>query len=147
MHKTIISGNVTKNGSELRTTQGGDKILGFSVGISNGKDKNGNWRDKTFFDCSLWGKRATALADHITAGKSLTVMGRISAREYNGKAYLQLSVDELTFNNSFEDQQGGGSRPEPSPGGNDDAPPGGGMPRKYSDDLQDDIPFLYEWRI
>ena len=97
MHKTIAHGTITRQGATMRTTQGGDKVLSFSLAVSNGKDKNGNWRDKTFFDCSVWGKRADALERHLTGGTVLNVVGRVSAREHSGKAYLQLAVDDLSF--------------------------------------------------
>ncbi len=135
MHKTIITGNITRDGSTLRTTGNGDKVLGFSVGVSNGKDSNGKWRDKTFFDCAIWGKRAESLAAHLTADTSLTVFGRVSAREYNGKAYLQLSVDDFAFNSAPNKggQSQGSSRNDEAPGylGEGDSP----------SDIEDSIPF------
>ena len=130
MHKTFFTGKVTKNGAELRNTQNGDKVLGFSVAVSNGKDKNGEYRDSTFFDCSLWGKRAEALANHITPETILSIVGRVSAREYSGKAYLQISVDELSF-------VGGGVKPDQQGG----APERGPGSAQTSIDLDDEIPF------
>ena len=47
-----IAGNVGKD-AQLRTTQGGDPVLGFSIAIDNGKDKNGNKRDSTWVQCSI----------------------------------------------------------------------------------------------
>ncbi len=99
MNITIIAGNVGKQ-PELRHTQGGDAILSFPLAVGNGKDKQGNKRDATWFDCSIWGKRATALEGYISKGSKLTITGRVSAREHDGKAYLQLSVNDLTFQGS-----------------------------------------------
>ena len=80
MQLTTIAGNVGKD-AVLRRTGNGDAVLGFSVAVDNGKDKNGTKRDSTWFSCSLWGKR----------GESLE------------KGTLKLSVNELTF-------MGGGSQ-------------------------------------
>ena len=102
MQLLTIAGTVGRD-AELRRTQNGDAVLGFSVAVDNGKDKNGNKRDATWFDCSLWGKRAEALERHITKGKKLTLWGRPKVRAHDGKAYLGLSVDDFTF-------QGGGDR-------------------------------------
>lgn len=96
MQKLFITGMVSKD-AELRHTQGGDDVLSITVVCSNGKDKSGNWRDGTFYECDLWGKRAATLAPHITKGKYLSLVGRPKAREYSGKAYLGMSVDELDF--------------------------------------------------
>lgn len=102
MQQLIIAGRITK-GAELRRTQAGDDVLGFSVAVSNGKDKEGNWRDSTFYDCSLWGKRASSMHNILSKGTLVTITGRPGAREHNGKAYLQCSVDQITL-------QGGGDR-------------------------------------
>lgn len=132
MQQLMIAGTVGKD-AELRRTQAGDPVLGFSVAVSNGKDKNGNWRDSTWYDCSLWGKRAEALQGMITKGTKLAVTGRPKGREHNGKVYLGLHVSELTF-------MGGGSRdsnPTPEHGnvmGQVGSGYGGGMPG-------DEIPF------
>jgi len=96
MQKLTIAGNVGKD-AELRRTQSGDAVLGFSLAVDNGKDKNGNKRDATWFDCSIWGKRAEALQSHITKGSKLVLIGRPTAREHNGKVYMGISVDDLTF--------------------------------------------------
>lgn len=147
MHKTFATGKITKDGSTLRTVgNSGDKVLGFSLAVSNGKDAQGNWRDKTFFDCSVWGKRATSLEQYLTAGKSLTVFGRIGARAHDGKAYLQISVDEIAFNEASTSDGGGQSQGYDSGStGNYDAPSGygaGGNPNAGRD-LGDEIPFKY----
>lgn len=124
MQQLTIAGNVGKDG-ELRRTGNGDAVLGFSLAVDNGKDANGNKREATWFDCSIWGKRAEALQSHITKGTKLVLTGRPTAREHNGKAYLGISVNELTF-------MGGGNA-----GGTQyrehDAPP--------SRNIDDEIPF------
>jgi len=102
MQQLMLAGTVGRD-AELRQTQSGDQILNFSLAIDNGKDKSGNKRDATWWDCSVWGKRATSLASIITKGMKLTVTGRPGAREYNGKVYMQCSVDQLTI-------QGGGQK-------------------------------------
>ena len=96
MQVLIIAGNVGKD-AILRRTNSGDAVLGFSLAVDNGKDKNGNKRDATWYDCSIWGKRAESLERHITKGTKLTLTGRPTAREHNGKAYLGISVNDLTF--------------------------------------------------
>lgn len=126
MQLTIIAGNVGKD-AILRTTQGGDNVLNFSVAVDNGKGSQGNKRDATWWDCSIWGKRATSLQNHIAKGTKLTLTGRPSARVHDGKAYLQLSVNELTF------MGGGQERQEPAPA--------------QSNALEDDIPFAPEVRV
>lgn len=100
-----IAGNVG-NVKDLKEV-GGDKVLNFSLAVDNGKDKSGEKRDATWYDCALWGKRAEALAPHITKGSKLALSGKPGARSHEGKAYLSLTVNDLTF------MGGGGERSEP----------------------------------
>jgi single-strand DNA-binding protein len=128
MQTLIIAGNVG-NVKEVRDA-GGDRVLNFSIAVDNGKDKNGEKREPTWFDCALWGKRADALAPYIAKGSKLCVSGRPSARAHEGKAYLGLTVSDLTFMSARQD--GGSDAREPAP------------PPRESYDLNDDssdVPF------
>lgn len=138
MQILMIAGNVG-NVKEVREV-GGDKVLNFSLAVDNGKDKNGERRESTWYDCALWGKRAESLAPYITKGLKLALSGRPGARAHDGKAYLSLTVNELTFMGGGKDRQdertGGG-------GNDDDYSAGFARPGpKMSYDLNDDIPFI-----
>ena len=133
MQILMIAGNVG-NVKDLKEV-GGDKVLNFSIAVDNGKDKNGEKRDPTWYDCALWGKRAESLAPYIEKGSKLAVNGRPGARAHEGKAYLSLTVNELTF------MGGGGEKreAEPSRGGGSSGYSQAGPKDTY--DLSDDIPF------
>lgn len=122
MQTIMIAGNVGKD-AELRQTPQGESVLGFSVAVSNGKDKPATW-----YDCSVWGKRADSLKNYITKGTSLAITGRPTAREYQGKVYLGVSVDQLSFL--------GGKRSESQ----------AAQGRPSSGDYDDVIPFAPEFR-
>lgn len=126
MQQLTIAGNVGRD-AELKTLESGDKVLNFSIAVSNGKDKDGNYRDSTWFDCSLWGKRAESLERYITKGSRLVVSGRPKARAHENKAYLGITVGELTFLGGGQERDAGGS----SSGDQSPAPA----------DLDDEIPF------
>lgn len=130
MQILTIAGNVGKD-AVLRRTNSGDPVLGFSLAVDNGKDKDGNKRDATWYDVSIWGKRAESLERHISKGLKLTLTGRPTARAHEGKAYLGISVQDLTF------MGGGQERQEPP-----SQPPQGGGP-----DMDSAIPFAPETRI
>ena len=121
MQKLVVAGNVGKD-AVLRRTQSQDAVLNFTLAVDNGKDASGNDRPATWYDCSIWGKRGEALERHITKGKKLTLFGRPTARAHEGKAYLGITVDDLTF-------QGGGNQSGErgqSGGGYDQSPAGYG---------------------
>lgn len=128
MQILTIAGNCGKD-AELRRTQAGDAVLGFSLAVDNGKDASGQKRPATWFDCSIWGKRAEALQHHITKGTKLVLSGRPTARAHDGKGYLGINVSELTFMGGSD--RGDGYQQSKTPAGAH----GGGM------DDQDSIPF------
>lgn len=130
MQLLMIAGAVGKD-AVLRRTQGGDDVLNFSVAVSNGKDKDGNDRPSTWFDCSLWGPRAEKLQRYITKGCKLTVTGRPTARAHEGKAYLGLTVNDLTFMGGGQERREEQKEPQRQEQGGSYA--GGG--------LDDEIPF------
>jgi len=131
MQILTIAGNVGKD-PVLRNTQSGDAVLGFSVAVNTGKDKNGNKRDPAWYDVSIWGKRGEALANVISKGMKITVSGRPTARAHEGKAYMGISADQVTL-------QGSGASasqdaPQPQTGG-------------AGPDMEDEISFGPEWRV
>ena len=110
MKSITIAGNVTKD-AELRTA-GNDKVLGFSVAVSEGF---GDKKRTLFFDCSLWGKRGETLSSMITKGGKVVVTGDLSTREHNGKTYLIIRANDVTLMSGKQDgerrdESGGGSR-------------------------------------
>lgn len=141
MQKLFIAGNVGKDAT-LRRTQSGDAVLGFSVAVDNGKDQQGNRRESTWYDCSIWGKRAESLERHITKGLKLSLIGRPTARQNDGKVYLGMSVDDLTFmgGGNQGNQQGGYGGVQQQGGGYG----GGGQPSNSGGGYDidgDSIPF------
>jgi single-strand DNA-binding protein len=133
MQMIMIAGNIGKD-PVLRNTPNGDAVLGFSVAVDQGKDKNGTKRESAWFDCSIWGKRATALQPYLAKGMKVTISGRPACRAHEGKAYMQVSVDELTM-------QGGGGDSQPRQVESDGQSSGGyngGNAPSYQDD---EIPF------
>ena len=129
MENLIIAGTVGKD-AVLRRTGNNDAVLGFSVAVDQGKDKNGNKRDTKWYDASIWGKRAESLQSYITKGTKLTLQGRPTAREHEGKVYMGIVVNELAFQGGSQQRQ-----QDDNQGSGYQEPPGGGY------DVDDEIPF------
>lgn len=125
MQIITIAGNITRD-AELRRTNNGDPVLSFSVAV------NGIGRDapSTFFDCSIWGKRASALEPHIRKGGKATVSGTFGTREHNGKTYLTVNANEITLQGGKQE----GGRVEAKTSYDEPADKG-------HLDLDDDLPF------
>lgn len=65
--------------AELRTTQGGEKVLSFPVAndIGYGENKTTQW-----VDCSIWGTRAEKLAPLLKKGREVSIAGEVALREF-----------------------------------------------------------------
>lgn len=123
MKALTIAGRLTKDATTRDA--GSDRVTGFSVAVD---DRSGREKTALFFDCSMWGKRGETLAQYLTKGSSVTVSGDLGTREYEGKTYLTLRVNDVTL-------QGG----KPADG---ERKGGGGAEPQQSYDLSDDIPFI-----
>jgi len=158
MNVWTFTGRLGADG-ELRTTQSGEKVLGFRVAndVGFGERKTTQW-----VDCSIWGRRAESLAPHLTKGKQVVISGEVTLREFDKRdgtrgAGLSVRVAEIDFTGGAREEGGGGSYGgggggyEPrgearsgygaggSAGGG--ARSGGSAPPPRHDDLDDEIPF------
>jgi single-strand DNA-binding protein len=130
MKSITIAGRTTRD-AELRRTNDGTAVLAFSVAVDDRVSKE---KGTLFFDCSMFGNRATALEQHMVKGTAVTVSGDLGTREHGGKTYLQVRVNDVTLQ---------GAKPQSSPARTEREEPAGsyGAP-----DLDDQIPFAPEWR-
>ena len=101
MKNITIAGRLGRD-AELRRTQNGDPVLGFTVAVDDGY---GQAKRTLWFKCSMWGKRGESLAQHLTKGSAVTVSGDLSTEEYQDKTQLTVRVNDVTM-------QGGGQRSE-----------------------------------
>lgn len=131
MKAITIAGRLTRDA--VVRDAGSDRVASFSVAVD---DRQGKEKSTLFFDCSLWGKRADALAQYLTKGSSVTVSGDLGKREHEGKTYLTVRVNDVTL-------QGGKSDGERSGDGLSYSQTGLSKPSGPRDsyDLNDDIPF------
>lgn len=96
INRVFITGNLTRD-SELRTTATGMSVLGFSVAV-NDRTKDaatGEWKDRaSFVDCTVFGRRADALARLLGKGQKVAVAGRLRQETWEraGQRRSKLSV-------------------------------------------------------
>lgn len=135
MQIITIAGNVTKDAVQRRT-QNGEPVLGFSVAVNGRDDKS------TFFDCSMWGRRAEAIAPHITKGAKVAVSGEFGTREHEGRTYLTVNVQNVTLQGGKREAQQGSSYDDNPPARQ--SKPTNGYAAQSG--LDDDIPFAPQWK-
>ncbi len=124
INKVLISGNLTRD-AELRSTASGTSILAFGVAVNDRRrNQNGEWEDyANFVDCTMFGRRADALAQYLTKGTKVAIEGRLhysSWEDRNGggrRSKLDVTVDEIEFMSSRNGGGNGGNNAAPSYGG------------------------------
>lgn len=93
MNNLSIVGRVGRD-AQVRHTQAGDSVAGFSVAVDSGF---GDKKQTLWLDCSVWGKRADAIAKHIKKGDRIAVVGELGTRDHEGKTYLTLRASDVTL--------------------------------------------------
>ena len=84
MSEITVIGNVAK--PELRFTQSGKPVFGFSLAQSHRKkDQSGQWQDDgtTWRKVTVWDQKGELLAEHISQGDRVMVIGQERIREYD----------------------------------------------------------------
>jgi len=70
-------GRVTRD-AEFRYTNGGTQLCKFSIASNYSRKVRDNWQDEvSYFDFTLFGKRAEALAQYLTKGQQVVVSGQL----------------------------------------------------------------------
>ena len=133
MKAITIAGNIGKD-AEVRSTQSGDKVTGWTVAV---EDRTGKEKSTIWFDCTLWGKRGESLAQYLTKGSKVCVSGELSKREHDGKTYLTIRAEQVTLMGGKPE----GQREERR----EDGYGAGGTPKNDPYD-GDSIPFGPSWR-
>jgi len=68
----------------LKSFDSGTQVANFAGGISEGKDKNGNWINNAM-DIEVWGKSAEVIVDKLKKGDSIMVTGNIKRQDWEDK--------------------------------------------------------------
>jgi single-strand DNA-binding protein len=116
--KTIIVGNLGRD-PELRYTQSGDPVCGFSVAVSRKwTDKGGTAQEETtWYNVSVFGAQAEPCSKYLAKGRQVLVDGDVKARAYANKdgtpgASLDLKAHSVQFLGGRDDS-GTGQSEEP----------------------------------
>jgi single-strand DNA-binding protein len=98
-----IVGNATEDPS-LNFTKSGDAVASFGVAVNERVKDGDEWRDgdPTFYRVSVWRKMGEAVAEHVTKGNRVVVIGKIKQATYTGKTgetrtSLEVTADEVAI--------------------------------------------------
>ena len=99
-NKSFVMGRLVRN-AETKTTSEGLFIAHFSIANNQSKkNQDGTWGETVYyFDFSLYGKRAEALAPYLVQGQLVAIEAHLIQRrwEKDGKKFskLEIAVDNI----------------------------------------------------
>lgn len=103
---------------DLRFTPRGTAVGNFSMAVNRKwKNESGDLMEEVaFIDCTVWGKTAETMAQHVLKGHAVHLQGRLATESWEDKttgqkrSKLKVIVESFQFLN----QRGGDSADEPS---------------------------------
>ncbi len=101
INKVIIAGRLTAD-PELRNTQSGKTVAGFTVAVRRDYKNKGGEYDSDFISCQVWGKKAETLAKYFAKGSEIAVFGSYTNNNYTDKDGVKryssvITVKEIVF--------------------------------------------------
>ena len=127
MKVITIAGTATKDGEVKEGEMDKAGLGSFSLAVDDGYGAN---KSTMYFDCTFWGKRGIAVVPYVRKGSKVTVNGELTRREYNGKTYLGVTVNDLTLQSSKSASSDPVNHVNPV-----------NSPNDISSDMDDEIPF------
>ena len=94
MNQVVLVGNITDD-PELRYTQSGAALAGFTVAVSHRSKHNGEWQDVNdgFFRCTAWRSVAENAAHTLKKGMRVFVAGKLVQRSFETEGHKRTVVE------------------------------------------------------
>jgi single-strand DNA-binding protein len=94
MNQVALVGNITDD-PELRYTQSGAALAGFTVAVSHRSKHNGEWQDVNdgFFRCTAWRSVAENAAHTLKKGMRIFVAGKLVQRSFEVEGQKRTTVE------------------------------------------------------
>jgi len=91
-----VVGNLTAD-PELRYTQSGQAVAGFTVASTPRVFKDGEWKDgdALFMRCNVWRQFAENVAESLTKGTRVVVQGKLKQRQFETREGEKRTVVEV----------------------------------------------------
>lgn len=101
LNQVQLMGNLTRD-PELKSANG-TPVVNFSLALNRSyKDNSGEWQEATdFVDVVAWGKTAEQVAEVVTKGSRVLVVGRIQSRTYEQEGQKRSKTEVLAMDVTF----------------------------------------------
>lgn len=97
MNKVILIGRLTRD-PELRYTQSGAPVAGFSLAVDRQFTNRQGERETDFINIVVWQKLAETCANHLSKGRLVAVDGRLQIRSYDDNQGIRRTIAEVVAN-------------------------------------------------
>ena len=97
MNTVQLIGRLTKD-PELRFTQNGKAVLSFSLAVERTYRGKSGEKEVDFIRCQVWGKTAENIAEFLSKGSRIAVVGSIQVRKYTDKQNIKREFTEVVCN-------------------------------------------------
>ena len=97
MNQVVIVGNLTDD-PELRYTPNGAAVVKFRVAVNRRyQDQSGQWKDAetSYFTANAWRTLAENVAESLTKGSRVVVVGRLQTRSWETQEGDKRTVTEI----------------------------------------------------
>lgn len=117
INRIVLTGRITRD-LDLKSTQGGHSVVGFTLAVDRARKNDNGEREADFIRCTAWNKTAETMSQYCGKGSLIGVDGRLQTRSYddrNGqRVYItEVVVDHMSFLDSHNGQQGHQQPPTP----------------------------------
>lgn len=97
INEVVLVGRITKD-IELRKTQQGTSVIGFTLAVDKGYKVPDGQPTADFIQCIAWRQGADFLAQYAVKGDMVGVVGSIATRNYDDKDGKKVYVTEVVAN-------------------------------------------------
>ena len=109
-------GRLTRD-PELRRTNSGTSVGGFTLACDDGRKGPNGEKSTVFIDCTLFGKQADTLVKFFRKGNLIGITGRLTQRKFVNRDNVQvtrteINVDRIEFVDSAKDRDDSGFTPD-----------------------------------
>ncbi|GEO58504.1 single-stranded DNA-binding protein [Companilactobacillus bobalius] len=98
INRTVLVGRLTRD-PELRYTQNGAAVAGFTLAVNRQFTNSQGEREADFVNCVIWRKAAENFANFTHKGSLVGIDGRIQTRNYDNQQGQKVYVTEVVVDN------------------------------------------------
>lgn len=110
MNNVVLIGRLTAD-PELKHTQNGNAVTGFSIAVDRPYQKAGEERQADFIDIVAWRGTAEFICKYFKKGRKIAVQGSIQTRSYtdkdgNKRKAFEILAEKVEFADSKQEKTG-----------------------------------------